>query len=416
MASFRRIVGAQADVKELEYIAALHQTCLPDTRANGTVSSLDIQALLASRYGLKLSHEECIDIVRGLGGGISENDLNLSSTATRTRQRLVRVFRERKKPVEGEEFESPSRRQKMAGHQSATTDLDFFEEHFDLVQILSLLLIPVLKRTVLEGATTIEPITSAASEQVTYTEDELRNFRTPFLGLCLYYRLKAWHRMGVEKQRRLEQESLRPHPSNIIDCVLDITLREIQSSGESERGEGVQYPAINESLVRGILLECGEIERSKDDKLIAEMVDVARSQSGKLDKEAFPRALTADLDRWKVGSEDESSELYTDVFEETRSDTFKSNYERSRVAGSSRDPEMNGLDQGRFTEGNTLGHSSIDFVVDAHFSVVCVTFIWFFYLLVTVTYATLFQTAVKPSCKTDEDEFRCLLAAQLYNW
>ena len=75
---FKRMLGAPADVKELEYISALHQTCVPDTRENGTVSSLDIQALLASRYGLFLSHAECIEIIRGLGGGMSQDEIEFT--------------------------------------------------------------------------------------------------------------------------------------------------------------------------------------------------------------------------------------------------------------------------------------------------------------------------------------------------
>jgi hypothetical protein len=69
MASFRRMVGAQADVKELEYIAALHQTSAL-TRENETISSLDIQRMLVSRYGVLFgSPKQTIEIVRSLGGG-----------------------------------------------------------------------------------------------------------------------------------------------------------------------------------------------------------------------------------------------------------------------------------------------------------------------------------------------------------
>lgn len=33
--SFDRPIGAPADVKELEYVSALTQTCMPDLRVNG---------------------------------------------------------------------------------------------------------------------------------------------------------------------------------------------------------------------------------------------------------------------------------------------------------------------------------------------------------------------------------------------
>ena len=65
---FDKPIGADADVSELEYIIALHQTSL-QTRANATVSSQDIVALLKSRYGVTISHAQAIRVVRALGGG-----------------------------------------------------------------------------------------------------------------------------------------------------------------------------------------------------------------------------------------------------------------------------------------------------------------------------------------------------------
>lgn len=67
--SFKRSVGALADVKELEYIIALHQTCMPDTRENATVSSLDVMNMLKSRHRLQITHEQAIQVVQVLGGG-----------------------------------------------------------------------------------------------------------------------------------------------------------------------------------------------------------------------------------------------------------------------------------------------------------------------------------------------------------
>ena len=65
---FERPIGAGADVKELEYIIALQQTS-KETRASATVSSMEIMALLRSRYSLLISHEQAVEVVRCLGGG-----------------------------------------------------------------------------------------------------------------------------------------------------------------------------------------------------------------------------------------------------------------------------------------------------------------------------------------------------------
>jgi len=66
--NFRRIVGSAADMSELEYISALHQTILPNLREDGTISAKDIAVYLKSRYGLVLTSAEAIDIACGLCG------------------------------------------------------------------------------------------------------------------------------------------------------------------------------------------------------------------------------------------------------------------------------------------------------------------------------------------------------------
>lgn len=91
MVQFRRLTGAAGDVHELEYVAALHQTCLPETRANGTVSSRDVQRLLVSRYNLRgaVSHAQCLKVVRSLGGGAAQPELRSSSS--RGSKRLAKL-------------------------------------------------------------------------------------------------------------------------------------------------------------------------------------------------------------------------------------------------------------------------------------------------------------------------------------
>eukprot|EP00523_Entomoneis_sp_CCMP467_P022496 CAMPEP_0168835406 /NCGR_PEP_ID=MMETSP0727-20121128/4078_1 /TAXON_ID=265536 /ORGANISM="Amphiprora sp., Strain CCMP467" /LENGTH=1255 /DNA_ID=CAMNT_0008888763 /DNA_START=124 /DNA_END=3891 /DNA_ORIENTATION=- len=71
---FQRPTGPGADVKELQYVIALQQTS-PQTRGNATISSQDILALLRSRYALDISHEQALTVVRALGGGDTQVDL-----------------------------------------------------------------------------------------------------------------------------------------------------------------------------------------------------------------------------------------------------------------------------------------------------------------------------------------------------
>lgn len=64
---FDRPVGAAADVKELEYISALHQSS-PQLNTDGPITAQDVRRFLRSRFGLILSEDDAIDIVRGLSG------------------------------------------------------------------------------------------------------------------------------------------------------------------------------------------------------------------------------------------------------------------------------------------------------------------------------------------------------------
>jgi hypothetical protein len=67
--AFERPVGSRADVKELEYISALHQTRVTGTRRSGTVNLLDVSRYLRSRFGLVVDNDQALDVIRGLGGG-----------------------------------------------------------------------------------------------------------------------------------------------------------------------------------------------------------------------------------------------------------------------------------------------------------------------------------------------------------
>jgi hypothetical protein len=110
--SFEQLVGAAGDVKELEYISALHQTDPREVRKDGSIKGMygrntntervivdtlqsihlhdafahsflrllfslpaeDIRLFLSSRYGIRVTDEEVFStILQGLGGG-SEKD------------------------------------------------------------------------------------------------------------------------------------------------------------------------------------------------------------------------------------------------------------------------------------------------------------------------------------------------------
>ncbi|CAB9525693.1 expressed unknown protein [Seminavis robusta] len=58
--TFDRPVGPYADTKELEYVSALHQTCAPLLRQDGSIEAIDILHFLRSRHGVEVEE----DVVR----------------------------------------------------------------------------------------------------------------------------------------------------------------------------------------------------------------------------------------------------------------------------------------------------------------------------------------------------------------
>lgn len=72
--TFQRPVGAAADAKELEYIAALHQTqdANDDDWVNGSIEATDVKNYLLSRYGIQVTKREVRDLIfRDMAGGDS---------------------------------------------------------------------------------------------------------------------------------------------------------------------------------------------------------------------------------------------------------------------------------------------------------------------------------------------------------
>jgi hypothetical protein len=73
--TFERPIGASADVAELEFIAALHQTCQPKLRRDGSITATDVMHFLSSRYGIRVTEQEVREtILKGLAGGDCEDD------------------------------------------------------------------------------------------------------------------------------------------------------------------------------------------------------------------------------------------------------------------------------------------------------------------------------------------------------
>ena len=69
--TYDRLNGAAADVAELEYIAALHQTQHSETKRNwinASIQAIDVKNFLLSRHGIQLTEDENKRIMSGIGG------------------------------------------------------------------------------------------------------------------------------------------------------------------------------------------------------------------------------------------------------------------------------------------------------------------------------------------------------------
>jgi hypothetical protein len=116
--------------------------------------------------------------------------------------------------------------------------------------------------------------------------------------------------------------SLEPKPDGLLEVILRIMWKHIAAQKEATATDGSQEgiedygsaPLVNAEMVKFLLMQNGEVERANDSKLVQGMVDAAKSPSGRFDELAFVNALTSDLSDWEVGCEDRISTYVYDVF------------------------------------------------------------------------------------------------------
>lgn len=346
-------------MKELLYVSALHQTCMPGTRANGTVSNQDVKRLLLSRYNLRLNHEQAKTVLRQLGGGVSQAQQVLRQSAVRKSSSSNFIQKAMKKTEK-----SMPEEVKASEDDAIVADL---EEYLDIVQILAILLIPSLVEAV-----------------------------------------------RVESRDAKVDESLLPIP-NLIEDGLAMMMKDVHSE--------TWPPVLNEDLIEALLLETGEYERAQQPDLIREMLDMADS-SAVLDEDTLARVLTADVSQWEVGSDRRETTIYYDVMGALSPRQLIRQHESS-------DPHMETetegpddaerqkliLSEDMLVDTTVLGHTSVDYVMDAHSSLVIVVITWLFYVTNAFSYLTIFQGLFEAPCLDDKDvTFGCQLVNVLWTW
>jgi hypothetical protein len=407
--SFKRKVGAAADIKELEYVIALHQTCMPDTRENATVSSIDVMYLLKSRYTLDISHKEAIDVVAALGGG--DNVALVKNQKRQGKKEFIHFFRKNAgssdketpevelSPTESQpdgiadngnlgteevdilmqengadDFDvdqNHSAEQKSAGaaayDESERKGGNLSEIYLDMVQILSLLSIPTIACVAYDFRHP-KPPPVPSSEPTGWA------IKVFFIRRLRQY--KSW---------AINQFSPAPHlrAGIVLHDVRNVLMREFSPE-----------TVVDEAFVEALLLKNGEYERAQNPKLIREMVEAARSSSGTFDDEAFINALSTDLGQWDVDGDERMSTFFYDVF---RTENFAEVDHLAAEGPRDLGVDDSGVDEEADNPRETSRHGvcskkkkrsylfkpgtyNIDLVVDTHSSLINAVGIWAFYL------------------------------------
>lgn len=269
--AFRRPVGTAADVRELEYISALHQTSSV-LHTDGTVSAQDVLYFLRSRFGIDITSEDAIDIVRGLAGtsrlplpsvekkvwrlkGKNEQESPHHNISSHLRKRRCRCFKSTEDDDDDEEdelagleaqlqrlkenktdtrrgWEFPSMQRQI--HREVPKDVTKLVR-YDMVQMMSILLIPSILR--------VERHRFKEAKEAPPPRDPL------FAGHFTVYNL-LWYSSKMARkiilapvvlvqkmrQKRLVRikESLRPKPDTLILDVLRILLGSLEERESPE--------------------------------------------------------------------------------------------------------------------------------------------------------------------------------------
>ena len=377
---FVRTTGAAADVKELEYVAALHQSEDGHVRANGTVSSLDVLRFLRSRFNMmSLTHKQALDIVRGFSGDsyshhVSEEEqqsqdvvanehpsTNEKDGAIDTNQNSDTADQHKiNESIAATKLSDPSlenndgseineKKEDSSVFVLKDQDRDM-EEYLDLVQILSTLLIPSFARMAHESGSTNDDDGA---------ENPFNNDNVDGMDW-----VDTW-RVFVQKSRA---PTAAPPTPNFFQDALTSMLRNLP----------VEQHTITEDLVEYLLLKYGEVERAQDKDLIRAMTNLAQSSSPSsgtsavLTADVLQKVTTRDLGPWDVDCERRLSSFDDDIF------GGKNPRQMENIEIETADEETPSGAKGppSVMDRET---ANVDLVTDSHNSLIIVVLIWTFF-------------------------------------
>ena len=333
MGAFNRPIGAAADVKEMEYVSVLMQSQLPDLRKNCTVSATDISLFLHSRYGLNVPQKDCLDIVQALGGegaALIPQDESSSKGSTQAfvKKALVPLFKrslsenistrlpeDAASSAKNSNLELPqsvedsgNKSKKKSSEKNATLP----EQYLDIVQLMSMLLIPSLVQAASSNDNPIDGVTNEEDDGGVSNTGILRPRSDHIDG--------STRPLPPQKNNQQWQTQLSPR---IFRDVLRFII--VRISDWDEEAAKLDINASNlelvltESRMKRILSLIGEDDQiAADLGLIRAMMERCAETNDRglfvLNASSFARALTSDVDLWRAEWVDRKSTFYFDVF------------------------------------------------------------------------------------------------------
>lgn len=402
---FVRPTGASADTAELEYLTALHQSEPNHVRSNATVSSLDILRFLRSRFNISVTHEQALYIVRGLSG-----DAYQAQRPTRRRRQedgempeLESDPDEEAQEIQNEPLKQQENEQQSEGGDDDTSTADeivgslrealkrlrkksqadilakmsideaggiegeIMEEYLDLVQILSILLIPCFARLDKEGVVNTQR--AGTAERLLESERIILEMQArDHVGFK-----NVWRVLRQKIKRRYDDPLPTP---DFISPAIEHMLRDFPPEQHTITAELIEY----------LLLKYGLVDRASDKGLVRTMTEMAKSYSacGALTPDAVLQCAVSDLGPWDVESERSLSSFFFDVFGEQDPSKLKCPTDTQEQIDSNSvkdDENPSNVPTKKLSLKVDTELSNIDLVTDTHFSLFVAVLIWVFFFI-----------------------------------
>lgn len=421
-------IGVKADVKELEYISALHQTC-HHLRKDATISATDITLFLRSRYGLNIEHADGIDIIRGLGGTLSKIDIDRKHENSKGGINAADDFDQSQHILDDgnvsgmskedlhEQLDTINDDEQILIPTDSNNDLEGSEdEYLDLVQVVSAIIIPTLMKAREDNESKTFSVGNAVD------------------GSCETQRQDSRDAKDEDNYKPIHSLIIRDVFQILIQRTIDMSQSpsafDVDHFGNVKKENRNENIPLTNGLIRNLLLSFGEVDAASDNELIEKMITCATASypgTAIFDETTFLRALTVDVIEWQCCWDHNISTPFYDVFEcdpkdahrlmdgsflnGNDDDNTKENQDLEENSKKSNDISTTTFPSLNFTSTSP----SIDYVVDSFYSTFFVMALWVFYIYNTAIYVAFLNSIAFDVIKCGES-FGCKVSNRIWSW